>query len=182
MSKNNLISFEQQLQALEVTRQAVDLMKEIQSLVDSKKFNKRFTAPARALLQLLQAYLDNPNAEMKVSPSFFLHRGTHWKGLALELQSNKKARKRARRKLVAKARKRVKFISTCSPQVRHEAGVYTEAYKRYLKGLRPLSEPRSIDDFVLGPVEFLEKTQKYVPEQGIDASTLLVEPETAKAA
>ena len=182
MSKNTLISFEQQLQALEITRQAVGLMQEIQSLVDSKKFNKRFTAPARALLQLLQAYLDDPNAKMQVSPSFFLHRGTHWKGLALELQSKKKAKKRARRKLMAKAHRRIKFINTCSPQIRQEAGIYVEAYKRYLKGLRALTEPRSFDDLVLGPVEFLEKTQKYVPEPKIDAAALLVEPETAKAA
>lgn len=183
MPENNLISYENQLMAMEVTAQAVALMKEVQSLVDSKKYNKRFTAPARALLQLLQAYLDDPNAEMKVSPSFFLHRGTYWKGLALELQSKKKAKKRARRKLMARAHKRLKYIETCSPQIRREAKVFVDAYKRYRTGIRPLAEPRSFDDLVLGPGEFLEKTEKFAPTPPkVDAAALLAEPETAKAA
>lgn len=183
MPETNLTSYESQLMALEVTAQAVALMKEVQSLVDSKRYNKRFTAPARALLQLLQAYLDDPNAEMKVSPSFFLHRGTYWKGLALELQNKKKSKKRARRKLMARAHKRLKYIETCSPQIRLEAKVFVDAYKRYRAGIRPLAEPRSLDDLVLGPEEFLEKTEKFTPTPPkIDAATLLAEPETAKAA
>lgn len=183
MLENNLISYDDQLMAMEVTAQAVALMKEVQSLVDSKKFNKRFTAPARALLQLLQAYLDDPNTEMKVSPSFFLHRGTYWKGLALELQAKKKAKKRARRKLMARAHRRLKFIATCSPQIRLEAKALVDAYKRYRAGVRPFAEPRSFDDLVLGPEEFLEKTEKFTPTSPkADAAALLAEPETAKAA